>query len=297
MVVKVCTTSSSSGWKNKVAPPPASSAPRSPFSGIKSKLQEIERAKWARAAPRSGRKQLPHFLPGRTTLFQRTTVLWKVQADRGVRSKTRVLNNEIPKQKGKFIFTRKIPSQRFRELWRLIHPLISEIHDRHKETWKRRERTATNRNLKLKTTCVVWSTSSWRSGPGQGSEAGRWAEGRTSWKKKRAGLLSTVPKLCTGFPGGAVVKNPPAMQEIRVWSLGQEDSPEKGMAIHTSILAWKVPWTEEPSRLQSMGSQRVGHDWATKHTHTHTYTHTHIPKTGHRSSLVDSRSQELLRRC
>ena len=144
-------------------------------------------------------------------------------------------------------------------------------HDRYKGTWKWRERTVTNRNLKLKTTCVVWSTSSWRSGPGQGSEAGRWAKGRTYWKKKRAGLVSVVPTLCTGFPGGAVVKNPPAMQ----------DSPEKGMAIHTSILAWKVPWTEEPSGLQSMGSQRVGHDWATKHTHTHTHTHTYIsPKLG-----------------
>lgn len=153
MVMKVCMTSSSSG--RKVAPPPASSAPHSPFSGIKSKLQETEGAKWARAAPRSRLKQLPHFLPGRTTLFQRTTVLWKVQADRGVRSKTRVLNNEIPKQKGKFTFTRKIPSQRSRELWRLIHPLISEIHDRHKGTWKRRERTATTETWSLKP--CVWS--------------------------------------------------------------------------------------------------------------------------------------------
>ena len=120
MDMKVCTTSSSSGRKNKFAPPSASSVPHSAFSGIKSKLQETEGAKWARAAPRSGLKQLPHFLPGRTTLFQRTTILWKVQADRGVRSKTRVLNNDIAKLKGKFIFTRKIPSQRLREIWRLI---------------------------------------------------------------------------------------------------------------------------------------------------------------------------------
>ena len=56
------------------------------------------------------------------------------------------------------------------------------------------------------------------------------------------------------------VKNPPAMQETWVQSLGQEDSPEEGMATHSSILAWRIPWTEEPDRLQSMGSQRVGHN-------------------------------------
>ena len=55
------------------------------------------------------------------------------------------------------------------------------------------------------------------------------------------------------------VKNLPAMQETQVWSLGLEDLPGKGMAPHFSILAWKTPWTEEPGRLQSMGSQRAGH--------------------------------------
>ena len=59
------------------------------------------------------------------------------------------------------------------------------------------------------------------------------------------------------FPGGSVVKN---LQETRVWSLGQENPLERKMAIHSSILAWEIPWTEEPSRLQSMGSQRVRHD-------------------------------------
>ena len=53
------------------------------------------------------------------------------------------------------------------------------------------------------------------------------------------------------------VKNLPAMQETGVRSLGQEDPLEKGMATHFSILAWRIPWTEEPGRLQSMGSQRV----------------------------------------
>ena len=57
-----------------------------------------------------------------------------------------------------------------------------------------------------------------------------------------------------------MVKNPPAMQETRVRSLGQKDPLEKEMATHSSILAWRIPRTEEPGGLQSMGSQRVGHD-------------------------------------
>ena len=63
-----------------------------------------------------------------------------------------------------------------------------------------------------------------------------------------------------GFPGGSVVKHLPAMQEMWLPSLGQEDPLEEGMAAHRSILAWRIPWTEEPGGLQSMGSQRVGHD-------------------------------------
>ena len=59
-----------------------------------------------------------------------------------------------------------------------------------------------------------------------------------------------------------MVKRLPTMQEARVQSLGWEDL-EKEMATHSSILAWKIPWMEEPGRLQSMRSQRVGHDWAT----------------------------------
>ena len=57
-----------------------------------------------------------------------------------------------------------------------------------------------------------------------------------------------------------MVKNPPAMQETQVQSLGQEDPLEKEMATHSSVVAWKIPWTEEPGGLQSMGSQRVRHD-------------------------------------
>ena len=62
------------------------------------------------------------------------------------------------------------------------------------------------------------------------------------------------------FPAGPVVKNLPIMQETRVQSLGQEDALEEVMTTHSSILAWKIPWTEEPDRLQSMGSQRVKHN-------------------------------------
>ena len=63
-----------------------------------------------------------------------------------------------------------------------------------------------------------------------------------------------------GFLIGSVVKNLSAMQEMRVRSLGLEDALEESMATHSSILAWRTPWTEEPVGLQSMGSQRVRHD-------------------------------------
>ena len=60
-----------------------------------------------------------------------------------------------------------------------------------------------------------------------------------------------------------MAKNLPVMQETQAQSLGWEHPMEKGMATHTSILAWRFPWTEEPSGLQSMGLQRVGHNWVT----------------------------------
>ena len=59
-----------------------------------------------------------------------------------------------------------------------------------------------------------------------------------------------------------MVKNLSAMQKMWVWFLGQEDPLEEGLATHSSILDWRIPWTEEPGGLQSMGSQRAGHDWA-----------------------------------
>ena len=76
-------------------------------------------------------------------------------------------------------------------------------------------------------------------------------------------LNFTLCYFSQGFPGGSTVKNLSARQETRVLSLGQEDPLEQGMATHASILTWRIPWTEEPGGLQSMGSQRVRHDWAT----------------------------------
>ena len=83
------------------------------------------------------------------------------------------------------------------------------------------------------------------------------------------GQNSTYPvKVREAFWGSSLVaqlvKNLPAMQETPVKSLGQEDFLEKEMATHCSILAWEIPWIEEPGGLQPMGSQRVGHDWETK---------------------------------
>ena len=74
-------------------------------------------------------------------------------------------------------------------------------------------------------------------------------------------ILSNVCRfeIFQGFPGRSVVKNLPLMQEIQeMWvsSLGWEDSLEKGMATHSSILAWRIPWREEPGELQSMGLQK-----------------------------------------
>ena len=84
-------------------------------------------------------------------------------------------------------------------------------------------------------------------------------------------LLTTTPpdlELGIGPLGTAslvaqMVKRLPAMRETQVRSLGWEDPLEKEMVTHSSTLAWKIPWTEEPGRLQSMGSQRVGHDRTT----------------------------------
>ena len=66
-----------------------------------------------------------------------------------------------------------------------------------------------------------------------------------------------------GFLAAQMVKNPPAMQETRLLSLGRENPLEKGMATHSSILDWRIPWSEETGGLQSLGSKRVRHDEVT----------------------------------
>ena len=78
------------------------------------------------------------------------------------------------------------------------------------------------------------------------------------WPKKNSVPLFSEAVF---FPGGLVVKNHTAVKEAWVWSLGQEEPLEEEMAAHSSILTWKIPRTEEPGRLQSMGSHRVRHDW------------------------------------
>ena len=81
----------------------------------------------------------------------------------------------------------------------------------------------------------------------------------------RPSYIETGPQYsCQSFLGDSAVKNPPAMQEMQVQHLSQEDPREEKIAIHSSIFAWRIPWAEESGGLQSMGSQRVRHGWATK---------------------------------
>ena len=87
------------------------------------------------------------------------------------------------------------------------------------------------------------------------------ADGECSHEIKRCLLFGR--KVMTNLDMAQRLKRLPGMWEMRVRSLGQEDPLEKEMATHSSILAWRIPWREEPVRLQSMGSQRVGHDCAT----------------------------------
>ena len=93
-------------------------------------------------------------------------------------------------------------------------------------------------------------------------------------------MLSLIKRIgCSsrrGFLSGSVIENLPAIQEMQktwVQSLSKEDPLEEGMATHSSILAWRNPWTVESGRLQLLGSQRVRHDLATEHTHLSTHQH------------------------
>ena len=82
---------------------------------------------------------------------------------------------------------------------------------------------------------------------------------------KRLSSSSSNIRQLWSFPGGSALKNLPTIQETQIRILDQEDALEEGMATHSSLLAWRTPWTEEPGGLQSMGLQRVGHDcsdWA-----------------------------------
>ena len=99
---------------------------------------------------------------------------------------------------------------------------------------------------------------------GQGSLVGC-----SPWGRKESDMTQWLKNNIQfqGFPGGSAVKSLPAMQEMQIQSLGQEDPLEEEMATQSCILAWEIPWSEEPGGLQTMVSQRVGHDWVTKHTH------------------------------
>ena len=97
----------------------------------------------------------------------------------------------------------------------------------------------------------------WLQGPSQ-VDAKNWSQAHFKIIKGTAGWISL--KGNGGVSGGSVVKNPPAKQKTQVQTLGQEDPLEKEMATQSNILAWRIPWTGEPCRLQSMKSQRVRHD-------------------------------------
>ena len=85
----------------------------------------------------------------------------------------------------------------------------------------------------------------------------------TGWGRSTGEGIGYPPQYSWASLVAQIVKNPPAMRETWVRSLDQEDHLEKGIATHSSILAWRIPQTEEPGRLQSMGLKRVGYDWAT----------------------------------
>jgi len=85
------------------------------------------------------------------------------------------------------------------------------------------------------------------------------------------GLISLAPLILGASLVAHTVKNLPAMPGTRVQSLGWDDPLEKEMATHSSILAWKIPWTEEPGGLQSMGLQRVRHDSVTNAPGSHAF--------------------------
>ena len=85
-----------------------------------------------------------------------------------------------------------------------------------------------------------------------------------------------TPRGTSGFPTGSEVKTLPVMQEMHIWPLGRDDSLEKEMTVHSSILAWRIPRTEKPGGLQSIRSWRTTHDWSDLAC-THTFVHIYLP--------------------
>jgi len=117
---------------------------------------------------------------------------------------------------------------------------------------------------------VPWSYETGTRPIGRAASWQRWRLSSSESEASRSGHQEAELWL-NGYGTGAslvaqTVKKLLAMQETLVWSLGWEDHLEKGMATHSSVLAWRIPWTEEPARLQFMDSQRVGHDWVTNTT-------------------------------
>ena len=106
---------------------------------------------------------------------------------------------------------------------------------------------------------LPWSAQGFLNSAGKSPES---SQPSSAWKKTWPPFCLSLKLLVASWVA-QTVKCLPAMQETRVRFLGREDPLEKEVAIHSSTLAWKIPWMEEPDRLQSMGSQRVGHDWAT----------------------------------
>ena len=91
------------------------------------------------------------------------------------------------------------------------------------------------------------------------------AQSRTWLKRLSSSSSSTL------FQVTQMVKSTPAMQETWVWYLGREDPLEEEMVTHSSILVWRIPWTEKPGRLQSLRPQSIRHNWVTKHALTHPF--------------------------
>jgi len=116
------------------------------------------------------------------------------------------------------------------------------------------------------------SVLAWRI-PGMGDPGGLPSMGSHRVGHDWSDLAAVAARLIWASLVAQTVKNLPAMWETRVQSLGQEDPLGKEMGTHSNILAWRIPWTEKPGRPQSMGSQKVKHDYATN-THIHTHRHT-----------------------